>query len=127
MAQAISKAIINYRSSLNSSINTTSSIGDVVVEDEKEPAVVTSEGVVYKIQIAASSKKLETKAYNFRGLSPISLEKEEKLYRYYFNETSSYEKAKKLKKKAKRKGYKHAFIVAFKENKKIKLSTVIPK
>ena len=127
MAQAISKAIINYRNSLNSSINTTSSIGEIVVEEEKEPAIVTSKEVIYKIQIAASSKKLEAKAYNFKGLSPITLEKEEKLYRYYFSETTSYEKAQKLKKKAKRKGYKHAFIVAFKENKKIKLSTVIPK
>ena len=125
MAQAISKAIINYKNSLSSSINTLSSIGETVVEEKKE-AAATSNEVVFKIQIAASSKKLESKAYNFKGLSPISREKEKELYRYYYSETTSYEKAKKLKKKAKRKGYKHAFIVAFKENKKIKLSTVIP-
>ena len=126
MAQAISKAIINYKNSLSSSINTLSSIGETVVEEKKE-AAATSNEVIFKIQIAASSKKLESKAYNFKGLSPISREKEKELYRYYYSETTSYEKAKKLKKKAKRKGYKHAFIVAFKENKKIKLSTVIPK
>lgn len=125
MAQAISKAIINYKNSLSSSINTLSSIGETVVEEKKE-AAATSNEVVFKIQIAASSKKLESKAYNFKGLSPISREKEKELYRYYYSETTSYERAKKLKKKAKRKGYKHAFIVAFKENKKIKLSTVIP-
>ena len=125
MAQAISKAIINYKNSLSSSINTLSSIGETVVEEKKE-AAATSNEVIFKIQIAASSKKLESKAYNFKGLSPISREKEKELYRYYYSETTSYERAKKLKKKAKRKGYKHAFIVAFKENKKIKLSTVIP-
>jgi N-acetylmuramoyl-L-alanine amidase len=125
MAQAISKAIINYKNSLSSSINTLSSIGETVVEGKKE-AAATSNEVIFKIQIAASSKKLESKAYNFKGLSPISREKEKELYRYYYSETTSYERAKKLKKKAKRKGYKHAFIVAFKENKKIKLSTVIP-
>jgi len=125
MAQAISKAIINYKNSLSSSINTLSSIGETVVEEKKE-AAATSNEVIFKIQIAASSKKLESKAYNFKGLSPISREKEKELYRYYYSETTSYEKAKKLKKKAKSKGYKHAFIVAFKENKKIKLSTVIP-
>ena len=125
MAQAISKAIINYKNTLSSSINTLSSIGETVVEEKKE-AAATSNEVVFKIQIAASSKKLESKAYNFKGLSPISREKEKELYRYYYSETTSYERAKKLKKKAKRKGYKHAFIVAFKENKKIKLSTVIP-
>ena len=125
MAQAISKAIINYKNSLSSSINTLSSIGETVGEEKKE-AAATSNEVIFKIQIAASSKKLESKAYNFKGLSPISREKEKELYRYYYSETTSYERAKKLKKKAKRKGYKHAFIVAFKENKKIKLSTVIP-
>ncbi|MDO7703420.1 MAG: SPOR domain-containing protein, partial [Flavobacteriaceae bacterium] len=102
------------------------SIGEVVeeVEDIKE-VVKTSTEVVFKIQIAASSKDLEPKSFNFKGLSPISRENEKSLYRYYFGNTTTYDQAKKLKKKARRKGYKHAFIVAFKENEKIKLSTVI--
>jgi N-acetylmuramoyl-L-alanine amidase len=77
--------------------------------------------------VLASSNLLETKSNNFKNLFPISREKEGRLYRYFFGETNSYVKAKKFKAKAIRKGYEYAFIVAFRENKKIKLSTVIPK
>ena len=44
--------------------------------------------VLFKVQIAASSKKLETKSYNFKGLAQISRSKEGTLYRYYYGETS---------------------------------------
>ena len=126
MSEAISKAIINYKNSLSSSVITSNSIGEVVeeVEDTKEVVKISTE-VVFKIQIAAISKDLEPNSFNFKGLSPISRENEKSLYRYYFGNTSTYDQAKKLKKKARRKGYKHAFIVAFKGNEKIKLSTVI--
>ena len=126
MSEAISKAIINYKNSLSSSVITSNSIREVLEEAEDVKEVVkTSTEVVFKIQIAASSKDLEPKSINFKGLSPISRENEKSLYRYYFGNTSTYDQAKKLKKKARSKGYRHAFIVAFKENKKIKLSTVI--
>ena len=126
MSEAISKAIMNYKNSLISSVITSKSIGEV---SERVTEIVnaddTSAKVIFKVQIAASSKELELKSFNFKGLSPISREKGKNLYRYYFGNTYTYDKAKKLKNKAKRKGYKHAFIVAFKRNKKIKLSTVI--
>ena len=126
MARAISKAIINYRNSLKSSVKNKSSLVEKLPTDTEIESITTSSEVVYKIQIAAGSSNLETKPYNFKGLSPLSKEKEGSLYRYYFGATDSYKKAKKLKKKAIAKGYKYAFIVAFRENKKIKLSTVIP-
>ena len=134
MSKAIAKAIIDYRNSLNLSINSSTSIVNKQnTEKDKEiiePTVDSKENssqVTFKIQIAASSNFLETKSNNFKNLSPISREKEGSLYRYFFGETNSYAKAKKLKTKAIRKGYEYAFIVAFRENKKIKLSTVIPK
>ncbi|MGB2153747.1 MAG: N-acetylmuramoyl-L-alanine amidase family protein [Flavobacteriaceae bacterium] len=134
MSKAIAKAIIDYRNSLNLSINSSTSIVNKQnTEKDKEiiePTVDSKENssqVTFKIQIAASSNFLETKSNNFKNLSPISREKEGSLYRYFFGETNSYPKAKKLKTKAIRKGYEYAFIVAFRENKKIKLSTVIPK
>jgi len=134
MSKAISKAIINYRNSLNLSVNTSSSLKnkdnteakDVVVKP-KIDSKNNSGKVIFKIQIAASSNSIETKSFNFKNLSPISREKEGSLYRYFFGETDSYNKAKKMKTKAIRKGYEYAFIVAFRDNKKIKLSTVIPK
>lgn len=134
MSKAIAKAIIDYRNSLNLSINSSTSIGNKLnTEADKEIAETpidskeNSSQVTFKIQIAASSNLLETKSNNFKNLFPISREKEGRLYRYFFGETNSYVKAKKFKAKAIRKGYEYAFIVAFRENKKIKLSTVIPK
>jgi N-acetylmuramoyl-L-alanine amidase len=126
MSVAISKAIINYKNSLSSSVITSGSIGEAIVsETSEDPVDLKSTDVEFKIQIAASSKNLETKSYNFKGLDPIIKEKEGTLYRYYYGSADSYKKAEKLKKKAIRKGYKHAFIVAFKQNKKIKLSSII--
>lgn len=126
MSVAISKAIINYKNSLSSTVITSGSIGEAIVsETSEDPVDLKSTDVEFKIQIAASSKNLETKSYNFKGLDPITKEKEGTLYRYYYGSADSYKKAEKLKKKAIRKGYKHAFIVAFKQNKKIKLSSII--
>jgi N-acetylmuramoyl-L-alanine amidase len=126
MSVAISKAIINYKNSLNSSVITSGSIGETIVsETSEDPVDLKSTDVEFKIQIAASSKNLETKSYNFKGLDPITKEKEGTLYRYYYGSANSFKKADKLKKKAIRKGYKHAFVVAFKQNKKIKLSSII--
>ena len=72
--------------------------------------------VLFKVQIAASSKKLETKSYNFKGLAQISRSKEGTLYRYYYGETSDYTQAQRLQSEARASGYAQAYIAAFKEN-----------
>ena len=84
-----------------------------------------NEEIYFRIQLAASSRSLEPRDYNFKGLSPIFKEKEGELYRYYFGKVISYSEAKKMKRKAIRFGYKSAFIVSFSGDKKVKLSSVI--
>ena len=81
--------------------------------------------VLFKVQIAASSKKLETKSYNFKGLAQISRSKEGTLYRYYYGETSDYTQAQRLQSEARASGYAQAYIVAFKENERVPLSEVL--
>ena len=81
--------------------------------------------VKFKIQIAASSKALDLKPYNFKGLNNISRLKEGSLYKYYYGETSSYEETKILEENAKNKGYSSSFIVAFKNGKKIALAEAL--
>ena len=51
--------------------------------------------------------------------------KSDRLYRYYYGETTRYKTAQKLKEKAVNQGYEHAFIVAFEAGKKIDLQTAI--
>lgn len=69
--------------------------------------------VTFKIQLAASSRKIEPISNNFKSLSPISRNLENDLYKYYFGETNNYVSAKTLKDKAKAEGYTSAFVVAF--------------
>lgn len=73
----------------------------------------SAEGVVFKVQISASSRDLATKSSNFKGLKNISKLKEGKLIKYFYGNVSSYDEAEKLLSKAKDKGYSSAYIVAF--------------
>ncbi len=123
MADAIVKAILQYKDQLQAryqktALTTQSSLS---LEDDSNE----SNAVVFKIQIAASGKKIQTKPYNFKGLNPVSREKSGTLYRYYFNNTNRYDTAQNLLKTAHEKGYTNAFIVAFHKGEKISLGEAL--
>ena len=122
MANAIAKAIINYKKNRAASfeidaVTSTTLSKSIVKESQSE--------LYFKIQIAASKKKLDLKPYNFKGLKTLSRSKSGKLYRYYFGKSSTLEKAKKKLKAAKNKGYSKAFIVAFDGEIKISVSEAL--
>ncbi|UPQ79126.1 N-acetylmuramoyl-L-alanine amidase [Flavobacterium azooxidireducens] len=105
-----------------------------VVQDapkpKDEPKVVENKpvdvkGVVFKVQISASGKKLELLPKNFKGLDPTSFIEENGLYKYFYAQTSSYDDAKQNLAEAKSKGYDSAFIVAFKNGKKISIQEAL--
>ena len=92
-----------------------------VKKPETKPEVkpeVTS-GVVFKVQLSASSKKLDLVPSNFNGLSNISMSSEGTLYKYMYGQTSSYDEAKRLMQEARGKGYTSAFVIAFKDGNKV--------
>lgn len=89
-----------------------------------KPAENTS-GIIYKVQLSASSKKVETISSNFKGLKNITSSIDNNIYKYMYGETSDYEEAKKLLEEAKAKGYSTAFVIAFKNGKSINLKDVI--
>ncbi|HUH27348.1 MAG TPA: hypothetical protein VLZ86_03900, partial [Gelidibacter sp.] len=80
---------------------------------------------VFKVQLAASSNKIEPKSYNFNGLKNISREQEGKLYKYFYGDTSDYNEIKKMAEVAKSKGYPTSFIVAYQNGQRVALSSVI--
>lgn len=80
---------------------------------------------VFKVQLAASSNKIEPKSYNFKGLKDISREQEGKLFKYFYGDTSDYNEIKKMAEVAKSKGYPTSFIVAFQNGQRVDLSSVI--
>tara|TARA_R110001583_G_scaffold47473_2_gene148686 strand:+ start:9975 stop:11114 length:1140 start_codon:yes stop_codon:yes gene_type:complete len=97
---------------------------DILAKNKDFEAI---ENVFFKVQIASGSRKLETKAYNFKGLENIDRIKIGNSYKYYLGNTTSYREIKELHKKAKSKGYTTAFIVAFKNGVKISVEEVLKK
>lgn len=83
------------------------------------------EGIDFKVQISSSPKKIATKPYNFKGLTPIKAVKIGSIYKYYYGKTSDFYKIKKMRKQAVAKGYKGAFIVAIKNGKRVSVSRVL--
>ena len=82
-------------------------------------------GIVFKIQLLASSKSKSTRKNNFKNLDNISKFKEGKIYKYYYGNVKTYDEALTLKNEARKIGFKDAFIVAFKNEKKISIREVI--
>ncbi|SKB46861.1 N-acetylmuramoyl-L-alanine amidase family protein [Maribacter arcticus] len=93
----------------------------VVVANPKE--AITSkevaESIIFKIQLMASSKNVQLTSANFNGLSNLSQEPYKNLYRYMYGETRSYREAKMMQTLAQEKGYKSAYIVAYKLGERI--------
>jgi len=82
-------------------------------------------GVIFKVQLSASSKKLELTPSNFKGLKDISIESGTNLYKYMYGKTADYNDAKKLLQEAKSKGYDSAYLIAFKNGEKISVQDAI--
>lgn len=128
MAREIAKGIISYKNSL--SLATNDSQNPEITQEEIDEAIETVEekiyeGYVFKVQLAASSKKLVAKPSNFKGLIDVERSKEGKLYKYYYGATSDYNKIQLMKSYATENGYDSCYIVAFKEGRKLKLSEVL--
>jgi|TARA_R100000479_G_scaffold70100_3_gene33763 N-acetylmuramoyl-L-alanine amidase len=128
MAEQIAKGILDYKK--NISLATENSQNPVITQEEIDKAIDTTEekiypGYTFKVQLAASSKRINPKPENFKGLKDISRNKEDGLYKYYYGETSDYNKIELMKTFAKEKGYSSCYIVAFKDGEKLRVSDVL--
>ena len=111
MGVAISDAVLNYINNLK--LNTI------------DNTVVLENSIEYKVQIASGKSKIPTKSYNFKGLKNVERIKIGSFYKYYYGITSEYSSAKKALTLAKVKGYKTAFLVAFKNGEKISVQEAV--
>ncbi|WP_294819998.1 N-acetylmuramoyl-L-alanine amidase [uncultured Flavobacterium sp.] len=128
LAESIVKAIVAYRQEYF--VAGDSEYAEPAAREQKavpaiadKPASETTDagrrGEMYKVQIAASGRDLPLKPSNFKGLSNITKEKGKTLIKYYYGSTSDREKANALLAEARAKGYPEAFIVMFRDGKKI--------
>lgn len=126
MAEAIVQAVEDYSHSINLAVlDNLEQEAPVAVFKEIKDFDDTITGVTFKVQLVASSKKLEPKSSNFKGLTPVFREKEGKLFKYYFGATSSYSQINKLHKEAQSSGYPSSYVVAFKEGNKITVNEAL--
>jgi len=130
LATQVANGILMYKK--NIALGTSNAQNPVIIQDEVDAAIKVSQEKIYddvtfKVQLAAGSKKIATKAYNFKGLKNVAREKFGTLYKYFYGSTSNYTEIQLLKTFAQEKGYSSAYVVAFKDGQKVKLSEVLNK
>ncbi len=125
IATAIKDAIIDYKKELDQNVGSSILGANPKTIGALDDIPLIYEGITFKVQIAASSKSLEPKSYNFNGLSDISREQTGKIYKYFSGSTSDYNELKQLQDEAKSRGFPDAFIVAYKDGKQISVSEAI--
>ncbi len=125
IAKSIANAILDYKNSLYQD-------DEFLLLDEQDAsgnmnneALLNFKDIIFKVQIAASTRDLEPRSFNFKGLNDITRVKNGDMYKYLYGTTSNYDEVKKLKANAESKGYNSCFIVAFKNGEKISLQEAL--
>ncbi|AZJ36116.1 N-acetylmuramoyl-L-alanine amidase [Tenacibaculum singaporense] len=148
MAKSIAQAIRKYfeRLKLNTISETLTVNAPLVEKEVSKPATIketpkkivkkettpkekttkpkeVSTGVVFRVQIAASRKKLSTSS--FKGLENVESLFIDNYYKYYYGNSPSLSGIKKVLPKVRSKGYKDAWVVAFKNGKRISIKEAL--
>ncbi|MFL0352503.1 N-acetylmuramoyl-L-alanine amidase [Xanthomarina sp. GH4-25] len=125
ISTAIKNAVLDYKKAIYQNIDDfVYQESETQMTEDAEPDEIYN-NIVFKVQIAASSKEIELKPYNFKGLEDISRDKINGLYKYYYGYTSNYSKIKNFQTYAKTKGYISSFIVAYKDGEIIPLDEAL--
>ncbi|OXB23923.1 N-acetylmuramoyl-L-alanine amidase [Flavobacterium tructae] len=135
IAKAIAEAILSYKSEyfgsgipeIVDSKPAKDTSTPVRTKEVETPAAVKNapKGTFFRVQLIASIKKTPLEPKNFKGLKNVTMLYENNIYKYFYQETSSYDAAKKYLEEAKDKGYGAAFLVATKDGEKISIQDAI--
>jgi N-acetylmuramoyl-L-alanine amidase len=123
---AIAKAIVNYQNVLEKGVVNQQVFEEKEIQKKQSKITSNQRNVIrFRVQLAASKNPIDAKPYNFKGLKNVIRDKEGAFYKYYFGSSKNYKQIQKEQKKARRAGFKSAFIVSFRGNQKIKLSEAL--
>ncbi|HET7360813.1 MAG TPA: N-acetylmuramoyl-L-alanine amidase [Salinimicrobium sp.] len=127
IAASIVDGIIAYKNNINyDMLDDLSKELPVPVETTvvEKPSNNFYKDVTFRVQLAATSKKLDPGSSRFHDLD-VTRTKEGKYYKYYFGATSSYSKIRAMHTKAKENGFPTSYIVAFKNGAKISVNEAL--
>lgn len=130
MASAIYRAIKEYKATVEGvpvdaveparpDCTLVANAGGAVGDPKPLPAVS------FRVQIATSSKRIEAKPKNFKGLEGVVEHQGQGLFRYVVGDEPTLDDARKLQRTCKEKGFDGAFIVAFKDGARIDLQEAV--
>lgn len=122
MASAIYRAFKEYKTQHEAlDAGGSSPVVEQVGDDEKPPAPVARNQVVFKVQIVTASKPVPLNSSNFKGLRGVQEYMSNGMYKYTVGNASTLSEAQELQLKVRDKGYGGAFLVAFKGDQRISL------
>lgn len=135
IAKAIADAILSYKNEYfgngNSEVSDARPVRDTSTPKKAkvvETAAVAKnipKGTFFKVQLIASIKKTPLEPKNFKGLKNVTMVYENNIYKYFYEETTSYDAAKKYLEEAKSKGYGAAYLIATRDGEKISIQDAI--
>lgn len=103
----------------NNSIQEQTTLTTEFTQVENNDSTTSSDEIIYKIQILTSDKILRDNSREFKGLHPIWHYRDNRIYKYTYESTTSLQDAEVILKNVKDK-FPQAFIVKFKNGKRIK-------
>lgn len=125
MASAIYRAFKEYKQEIEAKIIPSERVETSAELESDNPAHQEVEGLVFKVQLATSSKKISTEPKNFNGLTGVEYYEAGGLYRYTIGSENSWEAAAKLQDSVKSKGFEDAFVVAFLNGRRIAVGEAV--
>lgn len=94
-------------------------------DKDKHNAEEVEAGLWFKVQIATSSEKLALTPDNFNGLEGVDSYFAGDLYRYTYGKKQDFEEITKVQNEVRSKGFKDAFVVAFRDGERISVSQAL--